>query len=106
MHLVFHILLLEPALDGAPRVPNTNIIVKNIDMEYNVEEILDSKHVRNKLHYLVKWLDCPDTENSWEPTMNLSYPKKLEEFHRRNPSRPRMPSPGLAKGQERRGRTT
>ena len=88
IHLVFHISLLELALDGALRVPNTNIIVKNTDMEYDVGEILDSKHVRNKLHYLVKWLDYPDTENSWELATNLSCPEKLEEFHRRNPSQP------------------
>ena len=64
MHLVFHISLLELTLDSVLKIPNTNIIVKNTDMEYDVEEILDSKHVRNKLHYLVKWLDYPNIENS------------------------------------------
>ena len=64
MHLVFHISLLEPALDDAPRVLNTDIIVKNTDMEYNVEEILDSKYIRHTLHYLVKWLDYLEAENS------------------------------------------
>ena len=61
---MFHISLLELALDSALRVPNTNIIIKNTDIEYNVEEILDSKHIRNRLHYLVKWLDYPNIENS------------------------------------------
>ena len=64
MHLVFHISLLKPAPNSALQVLDTNIIVKNTDTEYNVEEILDSKYVRHKLHYLVKWLDCPNVENS------------------------------------------
>jgi len=105
MHPVFHISLLEPAPENTPQVPNTDIIVKNTDTEYDVERILDSKHVRGKLHYLVKWLDCPDAENSWEPTTNLSCPEKLEEFHRQNPSRPRTPDLGPGKGRGQRGRT-
>ena len=64
MHLVFHISLLELAPNSALQVLDTNIIVKNTDTEYNVEEILDSKYVRHKLRYLVKWLDCPNVENS------------------------------------------
>ena len=64
MHLVFHISLLKLAPNSALQVLNTNIIIKNIDIEYNVEEILDSKYVRHKLHYLVKWLDYLNTENS------------------------------------------
>jgi hypothetical protein len=104
MHLVFHISLLEPAPNGAPRVPDTDIIVKNTDTEYDVEKILDSKYVRHTLHYLVKWLDCPDAENSWEPATNLSCPKKLEEFHRRNPAQPRTIGPGPVQGRGRRGR--
>jgi hypothetical protein len=43
---------------------DTNIIVKNTDIEYDVEEILDSKYIRYTLHYLVKWLDYPNIENS------------------------------------------
>jgi len=64
MHLVFHISLLELASNSTLQVLDTNIIIKNIDIEYNVEEIQDSKYVRHKLHYLVKWLDCPNVENS------------------------------------------
>ena len=64
MHLVFHISLLKLAPNNALQVLDTNIIIKNIDIEYNVEEILDSKYVRHKLRYLVKWLDCPNVENS------------------------------------------
>jgi hypothetical protein len=64
MHSVFHISLLEPAPNSALRVLDTDIVVKSMDTEYDVEEILDSKYVRHTLHYLVKWLDCPDAENS------------------------------------------
>ena len=64
MHLVFHISLLELAPNSTLQVLDTNIIVKNMDIEYNVEEILDSKYIRHKLRYLVKWLDCLNVENS------------------------------------------
>ena len=95
MHLVFHISLLKLAPNSAPRTPNTDIVVKNMDMEYDVKEILDSKYVRHTLHYLVKWLDYLEVENSWEPTTNLNYPKKLEVFHWQNPTKPRTTSLGL-----------
>jgi hypothetical protein len=52
IHLVFYILLLEPALDGA--LKNLLEQVEGLDELYNVEEILDSKYVRHMLHYLIK----------------------------------------------------
>ena len=64
MHLVFYISLLELAPNSTLQVLDTNIIVKNIDIKYNIKEILDSKYVKHKLHYLVKWLDCLNIENS------------------------------------------
>ena len=64
MHLVFHISLLKLAPNSTLQVLDTNIIIKNIDIEYNIEEILNSKYIKHKLHYLVKWLDYPNMENS------------------------------------------
>jgi Chromo (CHRromatin Organisation MOdifier) domain len=108
VHPVFHISLLEPAPKGTPDTPVTTTEVDNPNEEYDVEEVLDSRYIRRKLHYLIKWSGYPDSENSWEPATNLSCPEKLESFHRRNPSLPRMPGPGPVhrsrRGQGRAGR--
>ena len=54
IHDVFHISLLEKAPPGAPTAPNTEIQPVNADEPYDVEEILDHKLIRNKLHYFIK----------------------------------------------------
>jgi hypothetical protein len=93
IHPVFHISLLEPAPPGAPNAPYTEIEPVNPNAEYEVEEILDQKYIRGKLHYLIKWEGYPHSENTWEPITNLNCPADLEKFHRRNPQLPtRQPS--------------
>jgi hypothetical protein len=54
IHPVFHILLLELVLLGAPPAPITEIEPINPNMEYKIKEILDHKRVRNYIKYLVK----------------------------------------------------
>ena len=55
-------------------------------LEYEVEEILNSKFYRRKLKYLVKWKGYGSEENTWELEDNLTHAKCLiEEFHKRKP---------------------
>jgi hypothetical protein len=59
------------------------------DEEYDVEEILDSKPTRNKkgTQYLIKWLDYPESENTWLPTSNLANVMDMvERFHNEHPT--------------------
>ena len=100
IHPVFHVSLLEPAPPGAPPAPNVEIEPVNPEEDYDVEDILDCKLVRGKTKYLVKWLDYPHSENTWEFKTDLSCPEKLLEFHRQNPDLPRRGP----KGSGRRGR--
>ena len=48
---------------------------------YIVEKIIEKKKVnkRKKEHwlYLVKWVDFPETENTWEPKENLENVKDM-----------------------------
>jgi hypothetical protein len=54
IHLVFYISLLEKAPKGTLTVPTMLTEINNLETLYNIKEILDSKYVKHKLHYLVK----------------------------------------------------
>jgi hypothetical protein len=60
LHPVFHVSLLEPytsnSIPGCVSTPPPPVEVSN-GSEYKVAAILDSKLIRNKLYYLVDWLD-------------------------------------------------
>jgi hypothetical protein len=88
---VFHISLLEPAPKTAR--PDTTVEAEDEEEEWDVEGILDSRITDGQLEYLVKWLDFGPEDNSWEPATNLHCPEKVQEFHQRNPDRPRAPAP-------------
>ena len=82
-HPVFHVSLLEPAannpLAGQKQpVPPTIIVDDNV--EFEVEEILDSKLVRQTLKYLVRWVGYD--ELTWEPSELLkNSPELVHYFH-------------------------
>jgi len=84
IHPVFHVALLEPAPESAPLDRST----ATEDKEYEVEKILDYQEIKGKPHYLVKWQDYTDAENTWEPKRNLmkNCSDLLREFHRQNPT--------------------
>ena len=92
LHNVFHVSLLEPyktsTIRNRHRPPRPPIIIDSSE-EYEAEKILDSKHFRKQLKYLVKWEGYPVSENSWEPAAHLkNAPDLVKEFHRRYPDKP------------------
>ncbi len=56
------------------------------EMEYEVEEILDS-HIKNRrLEYLIHWQGYSIDERTWELSSNVTNAlKKVKEFHQRYP---------------------
>ena len=57
--------------------------------EYEVEEILNSKIVRNKLRYLVSWIGYAPNDRTWEPAEHLeNSPEIVARYHARYPQRP------------------
>lgn len=60
------------------------------ELEYEVEEILDSRVYRRQFQYLIKWKGYTAEHNSWEPVSNVGNAKDaISEFHRKHPSAPR-----------------
>ena len=48
--------------------------------EYQVEKIIDSRMVRGRKEYLLKWKGYPDSENTWEPHSNLDCDDLIKTF--------------------------
>ena len=92
VHPVFHVSLLDPykesEIPGRTQPPPPPVVIED-QFEYEVEEILDSRLIRNRLFYLVKWKGYPASDNSWEPVAHLTNCKDLIiSFHSQYPNKP------------------
>ena len=76
-HSVFYIFLLKSA---PAEVPILTQVLKNYLMKqerwYKIKWILKHKDINCKWHYLVKWKEYSDSENTWELIINLDDCKK------------------------------
>jgi len=66
IHPVFYVFLLEPALIHVTVITKTKEILPEnpeIDQEYKVEKILDSRYVDGQFKYLIKWAEYNNSEN-------------------------------------------
>ncbi len=92
IHPVFHAKLLEPykasTLTGRTTPAPPPILVEN-ELEYVVEEVLDSKIDRGKLRYYIEWEGYPPEDRTWELVSHLKNAKEaVAQFHSRYPNRP------------------
>jgi len=82
IHNVFHVSLLDLAannpLEGQIIPPPPQVDVEG-QVEWQVQEGLDSKFVRNRLGYLVKCEGYDET--TWEPAESINDLKAGDEFH-------------------------
>ena len=106
----FHVNLLKPYHENkedlfpkrVQEIPEPDVI--GDDLEYEVQEILDKRHHRNKVQYLVRWTGYQDYDATWEPRENLTNANlKIKEFEELRKIRKR--STGGSTG-ESRGRVT
>ena len=100
LHPVFHVSLLEPYLtptviQNRIQSPTNTEIALSPETIVNPEisSILDSRKIGRRYDYLIHWKNLPNSENSWTPFSEISTAlhQHLEQFHRRNPSRPHPP---------------
>jgi transposase InsO family protein len=88
-HRTFPVSLLHAAaedpLPGQVTPPPLPVMVEG-EEEWEVEEILDSRRIRGRLQYLVKWRGF--TDPTWEPEENLTEVEAVDTYHERYPARP------------------
>ena len=83
-HSTFHISLLEKAKDSEPVATEFGYTPDEEDT-YNVERILEERNG----HFLIKWKNYPDSDNTWEPEYNLlpNCAKMLKDFRQQQKER-------------------
>jgi len=89
---VFHAALLDPyranKIEGRKQTTLPPLEIVNRELEYEVEDVLDSRIQRNGLQYLVGWKGYGPEERTWEPAENLENAKEaIAAFHLRHPNR-------------------
>ena len=92
IHPVFHESLLTPfrppKFASQQRPPPPPPLEVQGDLEYEVEEILDSRKKYGKTQYLVHWKGYPREEDSWQPEANVKNAKDaLKRFQERKKTR-------------------
>jgi len=89
LHPVFNVVKLTPAPDdpitGRKMEDYPLPIVIDGEVEWEVEEILDSHSHRRRFQYLIKWKGYGCEHNSWESTSEVFAPELMAEFHRKHP---------------------
>jgi len=79
----------EPRITGQETTPAPPVEI-NGELEYEVEQILDSRLRRGQLQYLVKWQGYTEEHNTWEPLANLTNAQDaIDAFHQSHPAAPR-----------------
>ena len=95
IHPVFHECLLHPYHSGEfllqqTKPPLPPEIISGVE-EAEIEYVIDSKRVRNTIHYLIHWKGFPRKENKWIPVKELTNTQgAIKNFHQQNPDAPRL----------------
>jgi Chromo (CHRromatin Organisation MOdifier) domain len=85
LHPVFNVvkLLLAPEdpIPGQRALPPPPPEIIDGEEHYVVEQILDSRFIRGRFQFLVKWGGYGYEENTWVPEQDVSALDKLREFY-------------------------
>ena len=85
LHPVFNVVKLTPAvedpIEGRRTTPPPPPEIYEGEEEWVVQEILDSKILRGKLKFLIKWEGFGAEHNSWEGADDVFAPNLVTEFY-------------------------
>ena len=83
-------LYLADTIPGREPPPRPPPVIEGNEPEWEMELIKDSKLIREKLYFLIKWKGYPHEESTWESADDLYNAEYLvREFYARHPSAPR-----------------
>jgi len=93
LHPVFNIVKLTLAPDdpvtGRKTEDHPLPIVIDREVEWEVEEILDSRWYWRRFQYLIKWKGYSHEHNSWESASKVFAPELTAEFYHKHSRAPR-----------------
>ncbi|KAA8619435.1 hypothetical protein SMACR_09985 [Sordaria macrospora] len=100
IHDSFHVSLLEPYRAGNQVAPDPDQVLREAapaeSEDYEVEKILDSKDIKGKVKYRVKWEGWNRANDlTWEPWEHFhtdGVKAQVIAFHARHPEKPRDPN--------------
>ena len=81
---------LVDGIDNAAYTKNQLQVVSDVEKpppkeavkKFIVEKLIDDKKIKNKIHYLVKWKNFTESNNTWEPKDNI--PKEfIDEYKKK-----------------------
>jgi len=90
---VFNVVKLSAALEDPipgrkPRPPPLPIVIDG-ELEWEVEEVLDSHWHRRRFQFLIKWKGFSREHNSWEVASNVKVPDLVAKYYQKHPAAPR-----------------
>jgi len=93
LHPAFNVVKLSATPDNPipgrkPRAPPPPIVVDG-ELEWEVEEVLDSRWYRRRFQFLIKWKGFSRDHNSWEAAFDVKAPDLVTEYYQKHPAAPR-----------------
>ena len=93
IHNVFHVSKLSKFIENEFNMNRKHrgkdpIILEEDNMDYEVDEILDIKMLRNKWHYLLRFTGYDKSHDEWIPRDQMNCPRLVRKFHDKYPGKP------------------
>lgn len=54
-----------------------------LEKEWEVEQIVDSRDLKGKKEYLIRWKGCKSDQDTWEPAHNVNCPDIIAKFEKK-----------------------
>jgi hypothetical protein len=93
LHPVFNVVKLMAAqpdpIPGRHSDPAPDPVIVDGEEQFEVEEVIDSRITRNRVHYLVRWKGYGYEHNQWVNERDITAPEAIARFYRLHSGAPR-----------------